>query len=64
MNVDGLGIGTHNFTLYFEDATGKSNTDTVFVTVAEVIPEYGLTVPFILLPVIYIGILIIRKRRK
>ncbi|MBY9001750.1 MAG: hypothetical protein KGD64_12605 [Candidatus Heimdallarchaeota archaeon] len=64
MDVDGLGIGTYNFTLYFEDASGKSNTDTVFVTVAEVIPEYGLTVPLILLPIIYLGVLIIRKRRK
>ncbi len=38
--------------------------DTVFVTVAEDIPEYGLTVPLILLPVIFIGIIFIRKRRK
>ncbi len=65
IDVDGFGIGTYNFTLYFEDATGKSNIDTVFVTVTEVvISEFSLTVPLILLPFIFIGILIIRKRRK
>ncbi len=65
LDVDGLGIGIYNFTLYFEDVTGKSNTDTVFVTVTEVvISEYGLTVALILLPVIFIGILVIRKQRK
>ncbi|MHA1346348.1 MAG: hypothetical protein ACTSU7_12740 [Candidatus Heimdallarchaeaceae archaeon] len=64
IDVDGYGIGTYNFTLYFEDASGKSNTDTVFVTVTEVIPEYGLTIPLTLLPVIFIGIILIRKRRK
>lgn len=65
IDVDGFGIGVYNFTLYFEDATGKNNTDTVFVSVTEVvIPEYGLTAHLILLPVFFIGILIIRKRRK
>ncbi len=63
MNVDGFGVGIYNFTLYFEDVAGNSCTDTVMVTVTEVIPEYNLMLPLILLPVIFLGCILIQKRR-
>jgi len=65
VNVEGLSVGTYNFTIYFEDSTGRSGVDTVIVTVTPLIPEYekmGIVV-FALVSIIGL-VLITTKRRK
>ncbi len=40
VGIDGLGIGTYNFTIYLYDDMGNMNSDSVTVEVTEVISEY------------------------
>ncbi len=66
INVEGLAIGVYNYTLYFEDVTGKNNSDTVIVTVTKIIiPELESVVPLILPIIVVVGISVwLRKKRK
>ena len=51
-NVDGLEVGSHNVTLALQDEAGNLSTDTVIVTVIEIIPELDITFFPLLIPVI------------
>lgn len=46
IDIDGLGIGRHNFTIQVEDTTGNVVYDTVFVTVLDPDITYTSLVPF------------------
>ncbi|MFX0015701.1 MAG: S8 family serine peptidase [Promethearchaeota archaeon] len=45
INVDGLAVGSHNFTIVVEDSYGNSVIDTVIVTVVPITPTLTLTCP-------------------
>ena len=63
INVDVFAVGVYNFTLYLEDATGKSQIDTIFISVTEiVISEYGMLLPVILCPLFALVLVLIKKR--
>lgn len=66
INLDGLSIDIYNFTLYFEDAVGNSRTDTVIVTVIEVvISEFSSIMPVLMMTPLFMTIvLVIIKRKK
>ncbi|MHA1199387.1 MAG: hypothetical protein ACTSQF_08685 [Candidatus Heimdallarchaeaceae archaeon] len=66
IDVDGLPIGTYNYTIWISDQAGKTNVDTVWVTVNPVvIPELNLE-SLIIVVTCSIGtiMLISRKKRK
>ncbi|MHA1591135.1 MAG: Ig-like domain-containing protein, partial [Candidatus Heimdallarchaeaceae archaeon] len=65
VSLDGLPVGTYNYTILVTDSAGNIAVDTVFVTVTAVVPEFN---PFaiILAPILVLGtcIVYISKRRK
>ncbi|MCE7743437.1 MAG: hypothetical protein GOP50_13380 [Candidatus Heimdallarchaeota archaeon] len=65
IDVDGLDIGTYNFTIVVEDKAGNEKVDTVIVNVVAVINEYGKISYLIFLTLVILPILIkFRKKRK
>ncbi|MCE7749036.1 MAG: hypothetical protein GPJ51_11600, partial [Candidatus Heimdallarchaeota archaeon] len=64
INVDGLSAGIYNYTIWIDDQSGKTNVDTVWVTVLPaVIPEFNRYLPIALLPAISLILVVIRKKR-
>lgn len=71
ITVDGLAIGTYNYTCVVTDTNDRTASDTVIVTVVEEAAESsedgdspGLTAPIVLLAMIPVAIVAIRRRRK
>ncbi|MBA7516735.1 hypothetical protein ES705_08783 [subsurface metagenome] len=53
INVDGLPLGAHNYTIVFEDYPGNKRASTIIVSVLLVIPEYiQVTVTSLILMII------------
>ncbi|MHA2270653.1 MAG: lamin tail domain-containing protein [Candidatus Hodarchaeales archaeon] len=70
--VDGLAIGTYNYTCVVVDTNDRMASDTVIVTVVEEIPDEsseeedspGLTAAIALLAILPVALVVIRRRRK
>lgn len=70
--VDGLAIGTYNYTCVVVDTNDRMASDTVIVTVVEEIPKTesseedspGLTAAIALLAIVPVALVVIRRRRK
>ena len=63
LDVDGLDIGVYNFTIYVTDLVLNSVSDTVFVTVNVVVPEFNPIMGFLLIGLCVIIPLISLKQK-